>query len=104
MYTASDLLSPRLARAAAAAAPIHAFVESPIGRRADDPRAANFLFGNPHELPLPGFVTALQQRIVPQHKDWFAYQTSQRPAQEAVAAGLRTRYGLPFEADDVLLT
>lgn len=104
MYTASDLLSPRLTRAAAAAAPIHAFVESPIGRRADDPRAANFLFGNPHEFPLPGFVRALQQWIVPRHKDWFAYQTSHRPAQEAVAAGLRTRHGLPFEADDVLLT
>ncbi len=65
---------------------------------------ANFLFGNPHELPLPGVVEALRRLVEPQHKDWFAYQTFQRPAQEAVASGLRSRYGLPFEPDDVLLT
>jgi aspartate aminotransferase len=104
LFTASDLVSPRLTRAAAAAAPIHTFVDSPLARRADDPRAANFLFGNPHELPLAGVVEAMGHFIVPRHKDWFAYQTFQRPAQEAVASGLRARFRLPFEPDDVLLT
>ncbi|MGE0704293.1 MAG: aminotransferase class I/II-fold pyridoxal phosphate-dependent enzyme [Vicinamibacterales bacterium] len=104
MFTASDLLSPRLTRARRAAAPIHSFVESPLAGRANDPRAANFLFGNPHELPLPGIVEAMGRAVVPRHKDWFAYQVFQRPAQEAIAAGLRDRYGLPFGPDDVLLT
>lgn len=104
LFTASDLVSPRLNRAARAAAPIHAFVDSPLARRADDPRAANFLFGNPHELPLGGIVEAMRRCVEPKHKDWFAYQTVQRPAQEAVASGLRARYGLPFAPEDVLLT
>lgn len=97
-------MSPRLNRVARAAAPIQAFVDSAIARRADDPRASNFLFGNPHELPLRGFVEALRRHVEPQHKDWFAYQTFQRPAQAAIASGLQRRYGVPFEPDDVLLT
>jgi aspartate aminotransferase len=100
----AGLLSSRLLRAAAAAQPIRHFVQSPIGQRADDPRAANFLFGNPHELPLPGFTASLQRWVVPQHKDWFRYQVHQRPAQEAVADSLRKRYGLPFLPEDILLT
>jgi len=104
VFTASDLLSRRLASAKRAASPIHSFVESPLARRAEDPKAANFLFGNPHELPLPGIVDAMERALVPKHKDWFAYQVFQRAAQEAIAAGLRDRYGLPFGSDDVLLT
>lgn len=104
MFSASDLISSRLDRAARAAASIHAFVDSPLGQRAAEPGVANFLFGNPHELPLPGIVAALKRHIEPQHKDWFAYQTSQDVACRAIAAGLTTRYGIPFEPRDVLLT
>jgi aspartate aminotransferase len=97
-------VSTRLTRAAAAAAKISEFVESSISRQADDPAASNFLFGNPQELPIPAFSDALRHWAEPKHKDWFAYQTYQRPAQEAVAAGLRARYALEFAPDDVLLT
>ena len=100
----ADLISDRLRVAAAACESITAFVSSAIAQRAEDPRAANLLFGNPHELALPGFTEALQRRVVPQHKDWYAYQTHQRSAQEAVAAGLQSRFGLPFAPEDVMLT
>ena len=97
-------VSARLTRAAAAAAPISEFVESSISRQADNPAASNFMFGNPQDLPIPAFSDALRRWAEPQHKDWFAYQTYQRPAQEAVAAALQARYALGFAADDVLLT
>jgi aspartate aminotransferase len=100
----SPVVSARVTRAAAAARPISEFVESSISRQAGDPATSNFLFGNPQDLPIPAFSDALRRWAEPKHKDWFAYQTYQRPAQEAVAAALQARYGLGFAADDVLLT
>jgi len=93
-----------VARAAQAAAPIVEFVNSPLAQRASDLRAANFLFGNPQDMPLAGFTAALHRWADPRHKDWFAYTMYHRPAQEAVAASLRARYKVAFEPDDVALT
>ncbi len=94
----------RVRRAADAARPISRFLESPLAAKASQPGVANFLFGNPQEMPLRGFVDALQARLEPQHKDWFAYTSDHRPAQEAIAAALRARFARPFTADDVLMT
>jgi aspartate aminotransferase len=98
------MISSRIARAAAAAAPIAEFVNSPLAKRAEEPKAANFLFGNPQEMPLQSFTASLHRWAEPQHKDWFAYQTCHRPAQEAIAEGLMSRVGTAFRPDDILLT
>src|SRR5262245_23263097 len=71
---------------------------------AGDPDALDFTFGNPHEMPLPGLVDALRTAVEPRSVDWFAYKTSERTAQEAVAAGLRTELGLDFEPEDIAMT
>jgi aspartate aminotransferase len=55
-------------------------------------------------MPLPAFVEALQRAAVPQHEGWFAYPESLPAAQAAVAESLRAWRGLPFAADDILLT
>lgn len=68
------------------------------------PGAADFLLGNPHEMPLERFTQALQQWSAPQNKDWFAYKLSEAPARAVVANALRARYGLPFRDEDVNLT
>jgi aspartate aminotransferase len=68
------------------------------------PDSCDFVFGNPHDMPLPGIVEALQRHAVPQDARWFAYKTSEREATEPVARSLRELTGLPFEADDVLMT
>jgi aspartate aminotransferase len=104
VFTAADLISKRLTRAARASEPFNSFMQSPLAERAADPTVANFLFGNPHELPLPAMIEALRDAVTPRHKDWFAYQTSQEPAREAVASSLADRYGLPFGPEDVFLT
>jgi aspartate aminotransferase len=81
------------------------FTVSGYARRdPEDPENCDFVAGNPQEIALPVFVEALQRWTVPQDKDWYAYKFNEPYAQEAAAAGLRERRGVPFEAEDILLT
>jgi aspartate aminotransferase len=81
------------------------FTSSGYARRDPaDPENCDFVAGNPQEIALPAFVESLQRWTVPQDKDWYAYKFNEPYAQEAAAAGLRERRGVPFEAEDVLLT
>src|SRR5690349_2884322 len=57
--------------------PFLQFFNGPIGQRLTDPSVANFAVGNPQEMPLPGYVSALQRHLIPQDKDWFAYKLSE---------------------------
>ena len=65
------------------------FRDGPYERHKADPGIADFTFGNPQELPLPGLVDALQRHAVPQDKDWFAYKFSEPEPQRVVAESLR---------------
>jgi aspartate aminotransferase len=81
------------------------FTASGYARRdPEDPENCDFVAGNPQELALAVFVEALQRWTVPQDKDWYAYKFNEPYAQEAAAAGLRERRGVPFEAEDIMLT
>jgi aspartate aminotransferase len=73
-------------------------------RRSGDPEALDFTFGNPHEMPPAAYVETLQAALIPRAKDWFAYKQYVPAAQEAAAAALRRLLGLPFAAEDILLT
>lgn len=73
-------------------------------RNPSDPDTCDFVAGNPQEMVLPEYVESLQRWTVPQDKDWYAYKFNEPYAQEAVAAGLRERRGIAFEADDVYVT
>lgn len=68
------------------------------------PGSCDFVFGNPHDMPLPGIVEALRGHAVPLDERWFAYKTSEREATEPVARSLRELTGLAFEPEDVLMT
>jgi aspartate aminotransferase len=70
-------------------------------RRQGDPDICDFVFGNPHEMPLDGVVEAIRHHAVPQNKDWFAYTVQVRDAARKVSEGLASRCGLPFEAEDI---
>src|SRR5438876_11515575 len=78
--------------------------DSEYARRVGDPGVADFAFGNPQEMPLPGFVQALQTWSVPQSKDWFAYKLGEAGPRATIAATLAARHGLPFDPDDIFLT
>jgi aspartate aminotransferase len=70
----------------------------------DDPAIADFAFGNPQELPLPGLVDALQHNAVPQDKNWFAYKFSEPEPRRIVAETLHNRTGITYRPEDVALT
>jgi aspartate aminotransferase len=65
---------------------------------------ADFTFGNPHDMPLPGLVDALQKWSVPRNKDWFAYTHSRPEAQAVVVESLQRMLGMPFEPEDIAMT
>jgi aspartate aminotransferase len=89
-----------------AIAPFFRFATGPMWEKimGGDAERCDFVFGNPHEMPLAGFTAALQRHIVPQNQEWHAYKLNERASQEVVAASLRQLRGLPFEEDDIFLT
>ncbi|MEX2534448.1 MAG: aminotransferase class I/II-fold pyridoxal phosphate-dependent enzyme [Trueperaceae bacterium] len=64
----------------------------------------DFVFGNPHEMPLPEFVSSLQRNLPPQDQDWYAYKVNEPESRRTIAESLRERRGLPFEPQDVFVT
>ncbi|MGE5064043.1 MAG: aminotransferase class I/II-fold pyridoxal phosphate-dependent enzyme [Myxococcales bacterium] len=77
---------------------------SRYGDRRGDPRIADFTFGNPQEMPLPGLVAAIREQAIPQNKDWYAYKTSEEVPQAFLAERLSEELELPFEPPDIALT
>ena len=68
--------------------PFLSFFNGPIAAAMTRPGVANFAVGNPTEMPLPGYVSALHKWLEPQSPDWFAYKLSEPKAQSAVARSL----------------
>ncbi|MGB9041072.1 MAG: aminotransferase class I/II-fold pyridoxal phosphate-dependent enzyme [Pseudolabrys sp.] len=100
-----SVVSERVRAADAAFAAVKDFYfSSRYGKRRGDPSICDFTFGNPHEMPLGGLVTALRERAVPGNKDWFAYKTSEEEPQAFLAKQLRRELALPFEPPDIALT
>jgi aspartate aminotransferase len=73
-------------------------------RRRDEPGVIDFTFGDPREMPPQAYVTALEDAVTPRHEGWFAYTWYEPEAQQAAAASLARLTGLPFAAEDMLLT
>ena len=69
-----------------------------------DPGVADFTFGNPQELPLPGLVDALRANAIPRDKDWFAYKMSEEEPRNVVATTLRERTGIEYRSEDIAMT
>ena len=95
----------RMDRMVASVAPVFGWLTGgDWERHKSDPGIADFTFGNPQELPLPGLVSALQGAADPKDKDWFAYKFSEAEPREVVVESLRRRTGIPFRAEDIALT
>ena len=65
---------------------------------------ADFVAGNPQEMPLDGFVNTLRRWTTPTSKDHFAYKQNVPEAVRAVRASLAKRRGIQFAADDIFMT
>jgi hypothetical protein len=91
--------SSRISTMSESAAPIMRFLsDSAYAHRDESREICDSAFGNPHEMPLAGFVQALQKAIVPQNKDWFAYKLSEAEAHNVISATLSERLGHEFES------
>jgi aspartate aminotransferase len=80
------------------------YVSSRYAEHRNDPDACDFTFGNPHEMPLGGLVSAIRERAVPRDKNWFAYKTSEQEPQVFLAKRVGQELGLTFEPADIALT
>jgi aspartate aminotransferase len=80
------------------------YVSSRYARQRTDPDTCDFTFGNPHEMPLGGFVSAIRERALPQDKNWFAYKTSEEAPQAFLAEHVGRELALAFEPADIALT
>ena len=98
-------LSTRIKAADAAFAAVKDFYLS--SRYADArfaPDVCDFTFGNPHEMPLGGLVSAIREHAIPQDKNWFAYKSSEEQPQSFLAEHVGRELSLPFEPADIALT
>ncbi len=77
---------------------------SRYAERRFEPGICDFTFGNPHEMPLEGIVTAIRERAIPHDKNWFAYKTSEQDARSFIAERLSRELDLRFEPGDIALT
>jgi aspartate aminotransferase len=72
--------------------------------RQGDPSISDFVFGNPHEMPIPELSEALQTWSVPRDPNWFAYKFNEPEAVKTVVRSLTQQRGVEFQPDDVFLT
>src|SRR5690349_23320579 len=106
MHGASmSVVSKRAHLADAAFAPVRDFyVSTRYAQHRADPETCDFTFGNPHEMPLDGIVSAIRERAVPHDKNWFAYKTSEPAPQVFLAEHVSRELTLAFEPADIALT
>ena len=98
-------VSSRIQAADAAFSPVKQFYfSSRYGAARERPDICDFTFGNPHEMPLPGLVSAIREHALPQGKNWFSYKTSEEAPQAFLAEHVGRELGLAFEPSDVALT
>ena len=96
--------SSRIERLAAAMAPIQRMIDSPLFARRGAPGVADFMVGNPHEMPLPALVDVLDRNLQPKDPNWFAYKLNEPEAREPVARSLTRVTGLAWDPEDVFMT
>jgi aspartate aminotransferase len=87
-----------------AIAPFLSFFNGPFAKLNANPEIANFAVGNPHDMPLPEYVSALRNKLEPRRSDWFAYKASEPKSRWTVARSLAARTGLEWDPDDVAMT
>src|SRR5436305_5613756 len=102
-----EMVEPMIARRVGAVQQaLHPFFETVLHSPSQrgQPVIADFMTGDPQELPPPGFVDVLRRCSVPSSPDWFAYCFAHEPARQAAAASLTAELGGGFAAEDIFLT
>lgn len=72
--------------------------------RRGGPGVADFAFGNPQEMVIGGFASALAAATDPRDKDHYAYKFSEEESRRLVADYLTEWRGQPFQPEDIAMT
>ena len=70
----------------------------------NDPGSLDFTLGDSHEMPLPGFVEALQKHAIPRELGWYGYKGSLQETRDVVAKALKKYRNISIYPDDILMT
>ncbi len=101
----THVISPRLLKAIEYQTPISEFYgQATYMSRKNEPGSLDFTLGDAHEMPLPGFVEALQRWSVPQNKGWYGYKGNLSESRTTVSTALKEKRGLTFAPEDIFLT
>lgn len=73
-------------------------------RHRHTPGVSNFAFGNPQEMVVDGFASALADATVPGGKDHYAYKFSEEESRRTVARHLSDWRGQRFDPEDIAMT
>jgi len=68
------------------------------------PDVADFAFGNPQEMVIDGFTSALSAAIEPRDKSHYAYKFSEEESRREVARYLTEWRGQAFQPEDIAMT
>lgn len=68
------------------------------------PDVADLAFGNPQEMVIDGFASALAAATEPRDKNHYAYKFSEEESRRIVAEYLREWREQPFQPDDIAMT
>jgi aspartate aminotransferase len=68
------------------------------------PGVANFAFGNPQEMVVDGFASAIASATTPLNKDHYAYKFNEVESQRTVASHLAEWRGQQFDPADIAMT
>ena len=86
-------------------APIYDFLAKYEGwLAAGGGQCCDFALGNPQNMPLAGFVTALRDAATPLDPSWYAYKTSEPKAREVVCASLKRLTGVEYPPENIFVT
>ncbi|NES86975.1 MAG: aminotransferase class I/II-fold pyridoxal phosphate-dependent enzyme [Moorea sp. SIO2B7] len=98
-------ISPRLLKAIEHKTPISEFyAKTTYLSRKNEPGSLDFVLGDAHEMPLPGFVEALQRWSVPQNKGWYGYKGNLPESRITVSNAVKKQRSLSIDPEDIFLT
>jgi aspartate aminotransferase len=101
----NQIYSQRIGRVMNTVQPLLQVITDPeFAKRGQDPEDCDFALGDPHEMPLDGFVNALQRWGVPQSQDWFAYKMNEAEPRRLIAEDLLKWRGIVYDPEDIFLT
>ena len=101
----THFISPQLLKKLNYQTPIGKFfAEATYMSRRAEPQSIDFTLGDAHEMPLPGFVEALQNSSIPQNEGWYGYKGNIPESRDTVSAALKNKRGIYILPEDIFMT